>query len=162
MKIIASHEDPEVVNQLEIDYIKQYDTYGKNGYNASSGGEFGFTNRIYESKISDAMFDALIQDLAANEKTINALAIDYNLSASYISDINNGSRLHKENLTYPIRPMPTGKMFDQYLNIINDLINTKESMRSLARKYETTLSTIQSINKGNKTARLFYDKFPIR
>lgn len=162
VEVIASHEDAEMINQLEIEYIKQYNTYGENGYNASTGGEFGFTNRVYESKLKEDTFNALVQDLKANNKSIAALALDYNLSASYISDINNGSRLHKKDIIYPIRPVPAGKLFDQYPDIINDLINTQESMRSLARKYETTLSTIQAINKGNKTARLFYDKFPIR
>ena len=69
-----------------------------------------------------------------------------------MSDINNGSRLFKDYLSYPLRLPPTSKLIDQYPNIINDLLNTKESMRSLAKKYNTTLSTIQSINKGNKTA----------
>ena len=160
-EILDQNEDADTINQLEIDYIKKYNTYGESGYNASIGGEYGYSGRVYHSKIEDCIKD-IILDLQNNILSLKEISEKYNISYSYVSDINNGSRLKQNDINYPLRPPPTSKLIDIYPDIIYDLQFSNLSMRALAKKYNTTLSTIQSINKGNKTAQQFYDNFPIR
>lgn len=161
LTILEQHSDPNIINQLEIKYIKEFNTYGDDGYNASIGGEFGYSGRKYHSKV-EKNFNDIVQDLKDNNKSIKQLSQKYNISESYLSDINTGARLHKDYLSYPLRPQPQSHLISYYPKIIYDLCFTDISMRQLAKKYHTSLSTIQSINKGNKTARMFYDNFPIR
>lgn len=161
LTILEEHSDPNIINQLEIKYIKEFNTYGENGYNASIGGEFGYSGRKYISKI-EKDFDEIVYDLKFNDKSIRELSQKYNISESYLSDINTGARLYKDYLSYPLRPQPRSYLIADYPKIIHDLRFTNISMRQLAKKYHTSLSTIQSINKGNKTAKMFYDNFPIR
>lgn len=159
--ILDENENPDIINELEKYYIQKFNTYGKDGYNASMGGEFGYSGRHYVSKTENFLTE-LINDLKNNKLTINDIAKKYNLSASYVSDINTGARLTQSNIKYPIRVPPKSKIIDKYEDIIFDLLNNKLSMRKIAQKYGVSLGTIQSINNGNKTAQQFYDKFPIR
>lgn len=161
MEILDAHEDADIINQLEIKYIEKYNTYGENGYNASLGGEYGYNGRVYHSKIEPELTN-IINDLRDNKLSLKDISNKYNISYSYVSDINNGTRLRQNDIDYPLRKPPKGKMVDSYPDIIYDLLHSKESMRAIARKYNTTLGTIQGINKGNKTAQLFHNNFPIR
>lgn len=160
-EILDQNENADIINQLEIDYIQKYNTYGENGYNASSGGEYGYSGRVYHSKIENNIKD-IILDLQKNILSLKEISEKYGISYSYVSDINNGSKLKQDNTDYPLRPPPTSKLINVYPNIIYDLQFSNLSMRALAKKYNTTLSTIQSINKGNKTAQQFHNNFPIR
>lgn len=161
IEILEENESSDIINELEKFYIKKFNTYGEAGYNASYGGEFGYDGRTFTSKTED-YFDDLIEDLRTSKSSIKEIAKKYNLSASYVSDINNGSRLYQDTLNYPIRKPPESKIIGLYPDIISDLLDAPMSMRQIAQKYNVSLSTIESINKGNKTAQQFHDKFPIR
>ena len=133
IEILDKNENADIINELEKHYINKLNTYGKNGYNASIGGEFGYEGRVYTSKVENIL-DKLIKDLQDNALSINLIASKYNLSASYVSDINNGTRLHQKNLIYPLRKPPQSKLLSIYPKIIDDLKNSNLSMRKIAEK----------------------------
>ena len=68
-----------------------------------------------------------------------------------ISKINNGTAHHRDNIQYPIRNWKSSGVilftYEQVTEIINALSNTKESIQSLAKKYNVSDSAILGIKK---------------
>ena len=160
LSILAESEDAEEINKLEIYYIDLYNAYGDGGYNASTGGEYGFSNRVYISKVGTDR-ENIYKDLKENILSLDEIGKKYNISTSYVSDINNGTRLRQEDIKYPVRKKEC-KYFELYPLIIEDLENSDLSMRAISRKYNVGHDVVQKINKGNKTAQSFRKDFPIR
>lgn len=89
----------------------------------------------------------IVEDLKSG-KTQNQIAKKYNLSPSYISNINNGTRLKLENETYPLHKNRELYVHGICSNIIEDLIKTSISIRKLAKKYNIAAEVIRKINNG--------------
>ena len=71
----------------------------------------------------------IIEDLQSNIP-MKEIAKSYNISYSYLSDINNGTRLKQDDLIYPIRTRENNDpIFLLYPAIINELKTTNKSMR---------------------------------
>ena len=95
----ANDDEKDLINEEEIYYIEYYNTFHGDGYNSAPGGQYGFDNRIYESKVRDNnLLDSIIDDLK-NGISHKEIALKYNISIPYVSDINNGNKLRNEGET---------------------------------------------------------------
>lgn len=157
VEVLEQHPDLQVINQKEISWIKKLNTYLGEGYNASSGGELGFTGRIYSSKFAGNLPE-IIRDIK-NNVNFKTIAKKYDISISYVSDINNGTRLKQDNEKYPLR----SNLVPPYSKIVDDLIYSSDSMSRIAKRYGISESTVQRINSGTiRAVRQLYSSFPIR
>ena len=147
------------VNELESNYIIKYNTVTPNGYNLQARGYANSGQN--KSKLSESTIQLIIKDLEEG-KYIPDLAEKYQLSRSYLSDINNGRCLRQQNKKYPLQQNRITK--DEYLQIIDLLENTNYSIRNIARYLNRSRDTIEKINKGyQKIIQALYDgEFPIR
>lgn len=156
---VIDTEDWDEVNKLESKYIKEENTIVPNGYNLQCDGMANQGKN--KSYLSDDQIQGIIEALKNNEYIPN-IAEKYQLSRSYISDINNGRCLRQENEKYPLQQNRITN--DEYLQIIDLLKNTKYSIREIARYTNRNRDTIEKINKGyQKIVQALYDgDFPIR
>lgn len=164
MKILDKNEDFHIINELEKKYIKELNTKPPQGYNLSDGGEFGFSGREYHSKVIESgMFDNIIEDLQL-DIPMKEIAKHYNISYSYLSEINNGTKLKQEDISYPIRARNDfDSIFSLYPIIIEELKVSNKSMRQISRDYGVSQEVVRKINNGQtKRAHLFETNFPIR
>lgn len=156
---IIDTEDWSEVNQLESNYIKKLNSLAPNGYNLKADGEANKGHN--KSKIPQDIINNIIQDLK-NGDNQGEIADKYQLSRSYISDINNGKCLKQENENYPLQN--NKQKIEDYLEIIDLLKNTNYSMREIARYTNKNRDTIEKINKGHQqiVQTLYEGEFPIR
>lgn len=98
------------------------------------------------------------------------IAKKFNIAITAVSNINLGKTYRENDIDYPIRQnyqgnRTTTKFFppDLLKQICNDLQNSTLSMRDIAEKYETTITTIMNINTGSiKKYRRDDIKYPLR
>lgn len=156
---IIDTENWDEVNELESNYIIKYNTVTPNGYNLQARGYANSGQN--KSKLSESTIQLIIKDLEEG-KYIPDLAEKYQLSRSYLSDINNGRCLRQQNKKYPLQQNRITK--DEYLQIIDLLENTNYSIRNIAKYLNRNRDTIEKINKGyQKIIQALYDgEFPIR
>lgn len=155
---IIDTEDWDFVNNKESDYIKKYNSLVPNGYNLQAQ---GIANRgkniskLYEN--ANSIREDLIKKIPIKE-----IADKYDISFSYVSDINNGRCLRDNNLTYPLQQNRITE--EEYLDIIDMLKNTQYSIREIARYFNRNRDTIEKINKGYQAIvkTLWKEDFPIR
>lgn len=152
-------EDWSIVNQLEMQYIQSQNSLAPNGYNLTAGGEAA--KGLNKTKLSDEEVEAIITALK-NQEYIADIAEKFQLSRSYISDINNGRCLRRANETYPLQQNRITN--NEYYQIIDLIKNTNFSLREIARYMGRNPDTIKKINQGyQKIVRALYDgDFPIR
>lgn len=83
------------------------------------------------------------------DKSMSAIAKEYNIDLSTLCDINNGTLHFIKNETYPLRK---GRVFskikDISCNIIEDLIKTDLQQKEIAKKYNVSVGIVSQINKG--------------
>ena len=156
---IINTEDWNEVNSLESKYIKKENSLVPKGYNLQCEGTANKGKN--KSFLSEENIKNIINDLK-NKEYIPNIAEKYQLSRSYISDINNGRCLRQKNEKYPLQQNRITN--DEYLQIIDLLKNTKYSIREIARYMNRNRDTIEKINKGyQKIIQALYDgSFPIR
>ena len=156
---IINTDDWNEVNNLESKYIKEYNTLVPNGYNLKAQGCANSGEN--KSKLSQDIINNIIQDLK-NKKPIIEIAEKYEISRSYVSDINNGRCLRQLNETYPLQQNRITN--EEYLDIIDMIKNTKYSLREIARYFNRDRDTIRKINNGTtKIVQSLYEgSFPIR
>lgn len=152
-------EDWEKVNELESKYINKMKTIIPNGYNLQARGQANKGKN--KSSISDEVSNEIIEKLK-NKIPIKEIAEEYNLSRSYISDINNGRCLRRENEKYPLQQNRITKQ--EYIEIIDLIVNSNYSFSSIAKYMDRNIDTIKKINKGEqKIIRELWDgEFPLR
>lgn len=158
LKIINT-ENWQEVNDTESQYIKIFNTICPNGYNLQAQGQAN--KGLNKSSLSEETIEAIILKLK-NKELISNIAEEYQLSRSYISDINNGRCLRKDNETYPLQQNRITN--DKYLEIIDLIKNTNYSLSKIAEYEGMHRDTIEKINKGyQKIVRALYEgPFPIR
>lgn len=88
----------EELNDLEIAYIKAYDST-KNGYNMCDGGD----NAPHYTKLSTSKINAIIELLKNTQLSFKEIAIKFNVSDRTIRDINRGVYYEQQTQDYPIR-----------------------------------------------------------
>ena len=156
---VIDTEDWDEVNKLESKYIKKENTIVPNGYNLQCNGMANQGKN--KSCLSNDQIQEIIKALKNGEYIPN-IAEKYQLSRSYISDINNGRCLRQENEKYPLQQNRITN--DEYLQIIDLLKNTKYSIREIARYTNRNRDTIEKINKGYQKIiqALYKGDFPIR
>lgn len=156
---VIDTEDWDEVNKLESKYIKKENTIVPNGYNLQCNGMANQGKN--KSYLSNDQIQEIIKALKNGEYIPN-IAEKYQLSRSYISDINNGRCLRQENEKYPLQQNRITN--DEYLQIIDLLKNTKYSIREIARYTNRNRDTIEKINKGYQKIiqALYKGDFPIR
>ena len=152
-------EDWSKVTLLEDDWIDKLNCLAPNGYNLKKKHIANIGRN--KTKIDPQIVDEIILALK-NKEYINDIAEKYQLSRSYISDINNGRCLRKENEIYPLQQNRITK--GEYLQIIDLLENTNYSIRQIAKYVNRNRDTIEKINKGyqNIVQTLYDGDFPIR
>ena len=158
LKVIDT-QDWNEVNKIESEYIKKYNTLSPNGYNLKAEGVANQGKN--KSKLSDEIVNNIINDLK-NKVEIIKISEKYNISRSYVSDINNGRCLRKENEVYPLQQNRITK--EEYLDIIDMIKNTTYSLREIARYFNRDRETIRKINNGSTiiVQSLYEEDFPIR
>lgn len=150
------NDDKSYVNQREIYWIKQKNSYVRygQGYNLTIGGD-GF-NR--ERKIDDNLALQIIQDVKDNF-SYEYISNKFNICPSYISMINQGLYFHQDNENYPIK-----KFFntnDDYAELISLLQDSELTLKEISKKLDIGYSTIKKINAGTLRKGIV-EKYPIR
>lgn len=156
---VINTDDWDEINSLESRYIKEYNSLVPNGYNLMAQGCANPGKN--KSKIPQEEINNIIQDLK-DKKPIKDIAEKYNLSRTYVSDINNGRCLRQQNEIYPLQQNRITK--EEYLDIIDMIKNTKYSLREIARYFNRDRTTICKVNDGKTqiVQSLYEGDFPIR
>lgn len=161
--VLEENISDEDIDEKEKYYIKYYNTIAPNGYNLTEGGLANKTAPV-PSRISEEDYNNIINDLKT-DISLKDISIKYNISYSYVSDINNGTRLFHEGYIYPIRRSRNNYGKEYYQRVIDELKNTKLSQAKIAEKLDMGKSTVQRINTGNiKLLKVLFPDlvFPIR
>ena len=129
------------LNEKEKYWINFYDSIN-NGYNMKIGGS-------YHKKLTDEQLNFIIEDLIKNELTIKEISKEYNVTTTYIYEINRGERNKQNNRIYPLRKLNwENKNSLNGDEIIKDLQNLSLSIKDIIDKYNICENTIRRINKG--------------
>lgn len=163
IEVLEEEISDDDIDEREQYYIKYYNTISPNGYNLTEGGLANKTAPV-QSRISDIQYKEIINDLKS-DKTLHEIADKHNISYSYLSGINNGSRLFHSEYEYPIRKSQNNYGSEYYQKIIDELKNTTLSQAEIAKKLNISKVTVQKTNTGNikLLKKLFPNTtFPIR
>ena len=118
-------------------------------------------------KLTEQDVDDIIDLLKYTYRFNGDIAREYGVEVHAISKINNGTAHHRDNIQYPIRNWKSSGVilftYEQVTEIINALSNTKESIQSLAKKYNVDRRAIEGINRG--TSKKYFREglsYPLR
>lgn len=117
----------------------------------------------FNEKQINEIYDLLINH---NEKTLEQIAKEYNVSYTTISKINRGLSYNtQQKYNYPLRKRNARYKFNlqQVEEIILELKNTTTSYKEIAKQFNVSVDTIRRINQGLTVSELITKyKFPIR
>ena len=88
------------LDEKEIYYIAQYQTYGKNGYNQNHGG----SQATHYNKLSDDLVSQIIIRLKTSLDDSETIGDEFGVTGRTIRSINSGECCYRETEIYPIRP----------------------------------------------------------
>lgn len=125
-------------------WIKYFNSFEGDGYNMTSGGDEEYTNK--QKLLTDKEAQQIIEELRDSDESQSIIASNWNISETLLSNINQGLKYRQENINYPIRK--NYKTFEDYSDLLNDIINTTISFTELQIKYGYSYSTIKKINEG--------------
>lgn len=149
-------EDIEEVNQREMYWIEKLNTFCKNGkgYNMNiGGGRRGYSSILTDKEIQE------VKDKIKQGITYFDIEHEYNISAAFISSINQGVYFHDEKETYPLYKYY--KEDSDYDELIDLLLNSTYSLTTIASMLGISHSTVKKINAGTLRKGL-YPSYPIR
>lgn len=149
-------DDIQEVNQREIYWIDKLKSHCSTGlgYNISYGGG----RRGYSSILSAEELKTLKEEIKVGIPYYE-LENKYNISASFISSINNGIYFKSENENYPLfKYYKEDKDYDELIDL---LLNSTYSYTKIAEMLNMGESTIKKINAGTLRHGL-YPTYPIR
>lgn len=152
----------ENYDERERYWIDYYNSIIPNGYNFLKGGD-GAQPGINSANATireQSIIDSIVFDLKNSKEKLVDIADKYDTTLKIVSAINRGVSYALDNETYPLRKRATDKEIN-FKKIIEDLIFTTESQRSLAKKYNTTTYIISEINNGHKFFSADYE-YPLR
>lgn len=149
-------EDIEEVNQREMYWIQKLDTCCQNGkgYNMNlGGGRRGYSGILTLKEIEDVK-NKIKQGISYYD-----IEHEYNISASFVSSINQGVYFHDEKENYPLYQYY--KDDSDYDELIDLLLNSTYSLTAIASMLGIGHSTVKKINAGTLRNGL-YPSYPIR
>lgn len=124
-------------------------------------------NPNINEKLSEEDVDNIIDLLKFTYRFNGDIAREYGVEVHTISQINNGTSHHRNDVSYPIRNWKSSGVilftYEQVTEIINALSNTKESINSIAKRYNVDRRAIEGINRG--TSKKYYREglsYPLR
>lgn len=153
---ILEETDSEHFEEREKYWIAYFNSYNGAGYNLTCGWE---GNENTQNILTQEEAKEIIKMLKNTDESQIIIASNYNISQTLLSNINQGLRYKQENVSYPIRK--NYKTFNDYNDLINDIINTTIPFTDLQEKYGYSYSTIKKINEG-KMHKQEDLKYPLR
>ena len=109
-------------------------------------------NPNINGKLTEEDVDAIIEILKCTYRFNGDIAREYGVAVHAISKINNGATHHRNNIQYPIRNWKSSGVilftYEQVTEIIYALSKTKESIQSIAKRYNVNRQSIEQINRG--------------
>ena len=164
----------ECLDEREIYWIKYYDTVNT-GYNLTYGGQSYRGEANPYAKLTEDDVRNIIDKLRDTKISMQELAKEYHVHYNTISDINRCKTwVHLHNYTDNIRKTAQGSVFRGNLSsaaiitedianqIIDMIINTKDSLASIARTFGVKESLIYDINRCKTWKHLHHYKYNIR
>lgn len=132
--------DSITLNELEIYYIKFYDSFN-NGYNMNLGGQYTSGPKT----LNQDQVDEIVSILQSNEQiSFIKISEQYNVSDGTIRLINLGTIWKKSNIEYPIRKNtyihniggsnPNAKLTDEFVLFLRQEFVTKD-LSQLSKEY---------------------------
>jgi group I intron endonuclease len=149
-------EDIDEVNKREQYWVKKLDTYCDNGkgYNQDLGGG----RRAYSSVLTQEELKEVKNSIKQGIPYID-IESKYNISASFISSINQGVYFYDEKEVYPLfRYYKEDKDYDELIDL---LLNSEYSLKKISEMLNLGYSTVKKINAGTLRKGL-YPTYPIR
>lgn len=124
-------------------------------------------NPNINGKLSEDDVDNIIELLKYTYRFNGDIAREYGVEVHAISKINSGISHHRDNIQYPIRNWKSSGVilftYEQVTEIINALSKTKESIQSIAKRYNVDRRAIENINRG--TSKKYFREglsYPLR
>ena len=149
-------DDIEEVNKRERYWIQEKSSYCGTGlgYNMDLGGG----RRAYSSILSQEELKE-IKEKIKNGIPYYDIECEYNISASFISSINQGIYFKDNNENYPLYKYY--KNDNDYDELIDLLLNSEYSLKTISEMLNLGYSTVKKINAGTLWNGL-YPTYPIR
>lgn len=153
LEIVEDNIPLEQLDEKEIFYIKECNSYYKNGngYNMTKGGKWSNSSQ----KISGKTEIEIKKLLKETNLTYNQIAQKVGATKGIVQSINNGESFRERDINYPIRQKKPTKV-PKYLSeeekkeIINLIFNTKKSFNEIAQQFGVSFYTIHRINNELK------------
>lgn len=124
-------------------------------------------NPNINGKLNEEDVDNIIDLLKYTYRFNGDIAKQYGVDVHIISKINSGAAHKRENEKYPIRIWKSSGTilftYEQVTEIIETLLKTKESIASIARRYNVNRTSIEQINRG--TSKKYFREglsYPLR
>lgn len=157
IEVIESDILEENIDERERYWISLEKCLVPNGYNILIGGKHNFNN----SKFSQQEIKEIKEDILSG-KTYKEINDKWNISYSFISNINHGHYFHDCNTEYPLSKKQDVKEDERVQRTIYLLKNTKLTLEEIAK--EVGYSTKGSVTKINNGSFHFNEKekYPIR
>lgn len=154
-------DDSEFIDAREafwIDTLRTWCRYGE-GYNETNGGS-QFKRNL---SIDDDSITKIKQLLKTSEITFTDLAKQFNTYRECIARINTGRYAYDNNENYPLRITRDWRVVPQETKeqIAKEILNSKITLKDLAKKYKVSEHLVQQINSGESNLQGEYN-FPLR
>ena len=120
--------------------------------------DLGGGKRAYSSILTNDQLQEIKQDIKNGTPYLD-IEKKYNISSSFISNINNGIYFVDNNEKYPLYKYY--KSDEDYDELIDLLLNSTYSLNKIAEILEIGYSTVKKINEG-KLRKGLYPTYPIR
>lgn len=130
--------DSKMLNEREIFYIQQYDSFSK-GYNSTEGGSLG---PICKLKINDSEYESICE-LYLSEFSLRCIAKEYNVDKQTIKDV-----LTRCNIS--LRTVRRYKYPTSLLLEIKTLLDGGVSGKYISEKYNMSKSYVSQIKNGSR------------
>ena len=124
-------------------------------------------NPNINGKLTEEDVDDIIEILKYTYRFNGDIAREYEVEVHTISKINTGESHHRNNIQYPIRNWKSSGVilftYEQVTDIIKALLETKESIQSISKRYNVDRRAIEGINRG--TSKKYYREglsYPLR
>lgn len=151
-------------NEREIYWIEYYNSY-YNGYNRTMGGEeppiISGENSGLAIYSNEKVYE-IQQKLIENNLSFEQICSIYDISGTYLQELNNGTCRKNENLTYPLRKTNFQHSKEEINLIIQDLMYTTKTVEEIAKDRQVASSLVWKINLGNQHYCPSNIDYPIR
>lgn len=151
-QILEQNIGEDKIDNQEAYWIKTYDSQNKQkGYNIEPGGnKASCSSKLTEKQITE--IKARIRD----KQPFKNIAALFNINVSTVSDINNGDIWYDENENYPLYATPYRRKHftKEQLSKIKSMLMNGYTTVEIAKKFETSVTTICKINNG----KIYVDK----